>query len=571
MRKGRDAAVPETASSCSTVRTYLGVPPIPGRGLLSLCRRAQYKDILQLILGHSPFAADRASCRRAISAEGRTRLKETLVHFNRRTIRLTMAGAIFTAVVPASVLAQSATLEQVVERTILSNPEVQARFQDFQSSLEGQKVARGGLLPEVNVQGWTGREWRGSSGDAPSANWSRNGYSLELRQLLFNGFSTINDVKQLGFEKLSGYYELLSTVDSLAAEAVNAYLDVQRYREMERLAQDNYRLHDETLARIRERQESGVGRGVDLEQANGRLALAQTNLMMETSNLNDVSQRYRRIVGEMPPVTLLDSPDAGSHLPDNPQDFTPSLRSNPTILSKQALVQAAQAGVSSAKGRFAPTLELTAGTGKDRDQPGTPYRDSQSSNVQLRLSYNLFRGGADSARVRQTAAQSYAARDVRDYTCRNVQQDLSVAWNNIVKLRQQLPFLREHEMATSKVRVAYMQQFQIGDRSLLDLLDTENELFDSRRALANAIYDLKQAEFRWLALSHKILPAVAVSQPYREAPSEVSGLDFPEESLVACMTPAPDTSNLAPVRMEYRDGMQPPVIKTLNTGQASGW
>lgn len=486
--------------------------------------------------------------------------------------RSIIASAVIAACVPVATWAQAATtLEQAVEKTVLSHPEIRARFQDFQSTLEGQNVARGGLLPEVNLQGWTGREWRGSDGDYRSANWNRNGYSLQLRQLLFDGFSTINNVKQLGFEKLSGYYELLATVDSLAIEAVNAYLDVQRYREMERLAQENYRLHEGTLERIRERSNSGVGRGVDLEQANGRLALAQANLMTETNNLNDVSQRYRRIVGEAPPATLLDVPDPASYLPANPEDFVPSLRSSPAILSKQALVQAAEAGVSSAKGAFAPTLEFRAQTGKDKDQPGTPYRDAQNSSVQLMLSYNLFRGGSDAARVRQTKAQSYAARDVRDYTCRNVQQDLSVAWNNIVKLREQLPFLREHEMATSRVRVAYMQQFQIGERSLLDLLDTENELFDSRRALVNGIYDLKKAEYQWLALSNRILPAVTVSQPYNEAPNEASDLEFPEESLIACMTPAPDTSNLQPVRMEYRDGMQPPVIQTPGTGQASGW
>src|SRR5690606_8728581 len=144
-----------------------------------------------------------------------------------------------------------------------SHPEVRARFQDFQSSLEGQNVARGGFLPDVSVQGWTGKEWRGSSAGYQSSDWNRHGYSLQLRQLLFDGFSTMNNVKQLGFEKLSGYYELLSTVDNLSLETVNAYLDVQRYREMERLAHENYKVHQDTLMRLRERQASGVGRGVD--------------------------------------------------------------------------------------------------------------------------------------------------------------------------------------------------------------------------------------------------------------------------------------------------------------------
>src|SRR5690606_17680644 len=228
--------------------------------------------------------------------------------------------------------------------------------------------------------------------------------------------------------------------------------------------------------------------------------------------LNDVVQRYRRIVGNPPPEKLLEAADLSGNLPENPANFVDSIRANPAVLSKQALYQASEYGVQAAKGHHLPTLELRASTGRDTSLPGDQYRNIQSSSVQVVMSYNLYRGGSDQARIRQTKAQSYAARDVRDYTCRNLQQDLSVAWNRVSVLRQQLPFLREHEVATSKVRVAYQQQFHIGERSLLDVLNTENELFDARRALSNANYDLKIAEYRWLALSHQILSALGLAQ-----------------------------------------------------------
>ena len=136
-----------------------------------------------------------------------------------------------------------------------------------------------------------------------------------------------------------------------------------------------------------------------------------------------------------------------------------------------------------------------------------------------------------------------------------------MAWNNVMRLRHQLPFLQEHELATSKVRTAYQQQFQIGQRSLLDLLDTENELFDSRRALLNGIYDLKKAEYRWLALSNRVLPALGIAQPHTQEFQETSDFLLPDESLKACVAPLPDTSNLTPITVEYRDGMRPPVVR----------
>jgi len=318
----------------------------------------------------------------------------------------------------------AATLSQVVEESIMTHPEIQARYHDFRSSMEGQNVLRGNFRPQVNAQTWVGREFRsnqpGGSGSR-SRSWNRPGWTLELRQMIYDGSRTRNAVREAGFEKLARYYELMSVIDRTAQETVRAYIDVLRYRHMEDLARENHALHNRTLAQIRERFESGVGRRVDLEQAVGRVALAQSNWMTETSNLLDVQQRFRRLTGQMPARTLQPVQPVLDHLPEDPRDFIPSLRANPELLSKQALIQATRAGVDAARGNFSPTLELRASTGRDHAQFEQSSR-THSTSVQVVASYNLYRGGADSARLRQTTAQHYAARDVRDYTCRNVLQ-----------------------------------------------------------------------------------------------------------------------------------------------------
>jgi adhesin transport system outer membrane protein len=450
------------------------------------------------------------------------------------------------------------TLNQIVEQTLLNNPEIQARYQDFRSSLEGQNVAKGGFLPQVNSQAGYSREWQNHLPGQGSATWNRPEYTIELRQLLFDGFRTASDVKQAGFEKLSRFYDLLATSDDVSYNAVQAYVDLQRYHDLEMLARQNYTLHEETLKQIRDRANSGVGRRVDLEQAGGRLALAQTNLMTESANLNDVMSRFRRVTGHDAPSNLAPTPKIDSLLPVKPTNFNDSLRSNPSFLSKQALLQAADAGIKSAKSAFSPKFEFVASSGTDTSQPGPDYKNVRDTSVGVQMSYNLYRGGSDAARVRQTSAQAYAARDVRDYTCRNVQQDLAVAWNNIIHLRQSLPFLQDHEVATTKVRDAYRQQFQIGQRTLLDLLDTENELFESRRALTNALYDLQAAEFKWLALSHKLLPTLGLQPAHDETPEENGKLEVSDDVIKLCNSTVPDADRLAPVKVIYNNGTLPP-------------
>lgn len=477
-------------------------------------------------------------------------------------VRLT-TGALFSMLLfssfPSSANMASFSLEQTVEQAISHNPEIGARFHDFQSALEDKSIAKAGFLPEVNAAGWVGKEWRAGSSSQPSSSWNRNGYALELNQLLYNGFQTRNRVLQLGLEYLSGYYELLATVDTVAYEAAAAHIDVLRYRALEELAQDNYAMHLRTQENLQERHQSGVGRGVDLEQARGRLALAQTNLMVEAGNYNDVMQRYQRLTGIAVPQFLGAPNSQQTYLPVDPKSFTAYLRQNPSLLSKQALTQAAQAGVDVAKGNFSPKIEFKASTGKDNQRLDN-RNDVRSSNAELRATFNLYRGGADSARLRQTAAQKYAAQDVRNYTCRNIQQELNVAWNGLVRLREQIPFLEEHELTTSRVRVAYMQQFQIGERSLLDLLDTENELFEARRALVNARYNLHQSELKWLMYSHQLLPALGLAQPYQERPEEIKALALSEDMLEHCAKPVPDLQNLKPVQVHYQDNLEPPVI-----------
>jgi len=452
------------------------------------------------------------------------------------------------------------SLSQVVEESVMTHPEIQARYHDFRSAMEGQDVLRGNYRPQVNTQAWMGREFRNNlPGTSQSRNWNRPGWTLELRQMIFDGWRTRNNVKQAGFEALARYYELMSVIDRTAQETVRAYLDVQRYRQMENLARENHALHSRTLAQIRERSESGLGRRVDLEQAAGRVALAQSNWMTETSNLLDVQQRFRRLTGQMPPADMLPVQAVLDRLPEDPKDFIPSLRANPELLSKQALIQAARAGVASARGNFSPTLEFRASTGRDHAQYEQSYR-THSSSVQVVASYNLYRGGADSARLRQTAAQQYAARDVRDYTCRNVQQELSISWNNIARLNEQIPFLREHLIATQKVRDGYLQQFQIGQRSLMDLLDTESELFEAQRALANAEFDHLESQYRWLSLSNRLLPVLELTQPHQEMPEEVDGLVTDDELLKLCDASVSDTRLLAPTSIQYAPGLQPPTV-----------
>jgi adhesin transport system outer membrane protein len=128
------------------------------------------------------------------------------------------------------------------------------------------------------------------------------------------------------------------------------------------------------------------------------------------------------------------------------------------------------------------------------------------------MSWNLFNGLSDRARERQFAEQLNVAKDLRDKTCRDIRQTLLIAYNEARKLKEQIGYLDQNKVSVEKARNAYRQQFDIGQRTLLDLLDTENELFQARRAVANGEQDLNIAFARTHAGAGNLLTALELSK-----------------------------------------------------------
>lgn len=428
-----------------------------------------------------------------------------------------------------------ATLKAAVERAVLQNPEIKLKFENLEASRSEQDVAKGGWRPRIDLEAAAGPKYYST----PSASSTYSGMSatIQLRQTLFDGNATLNDVRRLGHNRMAAYYDLLASTDAMAEETARAYLDVQRYRESLALAKDNYATHADVHQKIESRVTAGVGRRVDLEQASGRLALAESNWLTEASNLHDVSARYQRLTGAMPAENLPPTPSVDQYLPTRGALLTDAISHNPQFLGAVSTIRAYRADADLRRSAYSPTLELRASQSLETNQYGVSGNYANSA-IQLVLNYNLYRGGADSARVNQYAAKLNAAYDLRDKACRDVRQTAQIAFNDVSRLTQQLTYLAQHELSTAKAREAYRQQFDIGQRSLLDLLDTENELYQARRALTNAEHDLRLAKFRVLSASGTILGALELRPLADSAPPEADG-QAEDDGLLRCSTELP--------------------------------
>lgn len=447
------------------------------------------------------------------------------------SLGLTASGALAQA--PSPLSPTTDPLRAAVQKAIVGNPELTARINALRAASNAVDVARGAYRPRVDLEARLAHDRNRISSRSPESDGlSNGGVAVNVNQLLWDGLITSNDIKRAGHEKLTREFELQDIIEQTALEATRTYYDVLRFRRLVTLAEDNYVQHKYTFSQVESRFRAGVGRGVDLEQAAARLALAESNLTTEIANLHDVTARFQRIVGEAPTASLPTPAPLTAGLPtDATQALDVALARSPSISATIENLRAVRAVASAREGLFQPRVEarVRSGAGSNFDGVNNQTRDTSAALV---LNWNLYNGGADHARVRQQADLVNQAADLRDRACRDVRQTTAIAFNDTRKLAEQLVYLERNTLALEKTRTAYRSQYDIGQRSLLDLLDNENELFTARRALSNAQHDLAIAQARTHAALRQLVPQLGLS------PAD-TGVDLSEAANWAADADAP--------------------------------
>jgi adhesin transport system outer membrane protein len=449
------------------------------------------------------------------------------------------------------------TLKEMVEKTVTANPEVQSRYHRFLESGFEQDVVRGGFYPKADiVSTWRKQEELLKTTDGTAIPHMNN--ELVLRQMIFDGFGTSSEVKRLGHANRVRYYELQSAMQNTSLEFIKAYIDTLRYRELSQYAKENYVVHKQLFDRIHERVNAGVARKVDLEQAAGRLALAEANLLTETTNLHDVTARIQRLYGELPPETLEAPTFYNSGVePSSAEALKVAYNQNPDLLSTIEDIQASKEEIKTRESRYYPKLDLQARKNLGVSNDGR-FSSGAADLLELTMNFNLFNGFSDQNSVKQTAEKFNNSKDLRDKACVDTRQIVVIAYNDIQQLKEQEKYRTEHKNSIENAREAYRKQFDIGQRTLLDLLDTENEYFQAKRALANTQYDIQTAYARTYAGQGELLTKIGAARGDLPEYKHESYLD--DENVCQAVSPVQEKVDKAALLADAK-----PLSSTLST------
>ncbi|MGK8705893.1 TolC family outer membrane protein [Metapseudomonas otitidis] len=430
-------------------------------------------------------------------------------------MRLRFATALPFALV-ASFPLHAQTLQEAMQRAIEYHPEVQAGVNARLSADYQLKAAKGGYLPRVDLVAGYGREGSDNTTTRGQGDhWrtmTRGESALTLQQMVFDGFATSSEVARQQATVNSRAYSLLGTSERTALDVAQVYIEVIKRQEMVRLAEENLKSHQRIYDQITLRSTRGVGRLADQDQAEARLAQARNNLITEQTNLADARTNYFSVVGT-DPLELTEPSGLPGQLPADLADARRALLENSPILrSAESDVAAAEKQYDAAKSTFYPRFDAELRRGADNDLDGQNGHVNEWQAM-LRMRYNLFAGGSNKADLESKSYQVNQALDIRNNALRVLNEDLGLSWNALANAREQMPIAQQYVDYSSRVRESYQKQFSIGERTLLDLLDSENELFTASRRLAEIRYLELFTQYRIKATMGELLKSQGVVAP----------------------------------------------------------
>lgn len=394
-------------------------------------------------------------------------------------------SAIFLSLVLAAPNAGAQSLSQVFASTYSNNPTLNAARAQARTIHENVAIARGGYRPQVSASAETGFRSVNSTPGA-SSNGIESTLGLSIQQDVFNGFQTTNATREAEASVRAQHEALRSTEQTVLLDAVTAFADVIQNIEILRLNRNNLKFLDEQVRASQDRFEVGEGTRTDISQAQAQRQAAQSEVLSSQANLA-ASKAVFFQVSRMQPKNLKRTMKINRLLPKSLESaLLTGSSEHPDILSAKHDVDSAGFNVKEQEGGLLPTVSVEGNVSSQfHPVPGVTDR-VDSASIFGRLTVPIYQGGIASAQVRQAKEQLGLARINVDVALDQNRALVVSSWNNLLaanaSIRAALAGVTAAELAVEGV----LEEFRVGQRTRLDILDQQSDLISAQITLAQA-------------------------------------------------------------------------------------
>ena len=431
------------------------------------------------------------------------------------------------------------SMKEAVSRAVRSNPEIGQAIANRAAIQFELEQGHGLYRPRVDLEGGIGGEIRDNYTTRSNGNddrlFLRRQASVVVRQTLFDGFGTRAEIERQASRVDGASLRVRERAEFIALAVIREYLELQRTSREIALAKDNIAYHQKILGEITQGTGGGALSVSDRQQAQERVFAARARLVEFVEEHKASEAAFIRLVGS-PPSNISGGIDIKGKLPKNLNRAIDRARSHhPSIKFAQADIDAAAALVKAAKSKYSPTVTLEGNATAGKDLGGEPGFDGDlQANVVVR--WNLYNGGIDSANEQEQIRRVDEAYMSLHKIDREVEEGVRLSWDRRIEQSQRMVELLRDLSAADQLRVSYLEQFRIGERSLLDLLDTQNTRFSIQLAVATSDAAVKFASYRLLAATGDLLQTIGVAPPEEARTYAREAEKVPE-------TPSPDSFN----------------------------
>ena len=422
----------------------------------------------------------------------------------KRCARLT-AHAMTFALVSFGAPTVAEPMKQAVHAAVTQNPTALARQADVRASAMELLQNERDFVPRLSLFAEGGAEIYDDSARLTPAENRETRFAREIGVVaeydIFDGYRRANTLYREAARVDGAIFRLLDASETLALNAVEAYIDVIRHRDLRLVADQNIRRHIEISRQVNNLVDAGRLSSSDRFEMEERLMAARLGRLQVDQAMAETYARYEAVIGRKPGQSM--SIPRVRDLPDNMEDLAlRSVRQSHQIKLADTRINQSKYQVGVDRADELPEVTLRAGVraGSDLDGVGG---DQSDAFVGVRMNWEFYAGG----RKARSAALAYRTSEAiaeRSQAVRDVRELAARTWISYTTNIERTVLLGRRLEAARKTTEQYQEQFQAGTRSLLDVLDAERTYFNIRFEEVSAQSSLAFSQFRILAAQSKL-------------------------------------------------------------------
>jgi len=411
------------------------------------------------------------------------------------------------------------TLEQSVKEAINTNPIVRERLSNFKEVQQDLNIAESEYYPSLDYRASVGLNSAGNYKDnVDDIDYRHYTHSLKLTQNIFNGFSTTNKVDYQKQRILAAAYHYIENTNDVAFQMVGAYLDAIRSFRLLQNAKDNVIVNNKIYEDVQSLYDNGLTTKSEMTKIYSSLALAKSNLVVQENNTIDKGFRFKRLLGREVTISELSLPKLDLVMPESIERATMyAIKNNPSILVSNYNIKGAQSLYREKKSKFYPKVDLEIEQlYNDVNKDNSFDSPDDRTRAYLTLSWNLYKGGAHESDIQKSRSSITKEVEIQRDLKRQTIESLELSWSAYEMLTKQLSELYRYYEFSNETLESYQREYEMGRRTLLDLLSAQNDLINAKSQIINAQTDKLFAQYRILDAMGLLVTSIVDKQEYNK-------------------------------------------------------